>query len=518
MNKIRNNAKNIFWVIIMKLRVKACFVFILLSLSALCVRLVYINVADGKRYMSDAENQQTVTKKIEVFRGNIYDRNMISFTKRENSLLGIRKDGSVGLKSTAKPSAFIFPRRYGADFCACHVLGYLSADGHGMSAIEKKYDYILGSDEFYTVKYRTDGLGRPVGSVETFSDISGSERGVKLTLDYHIQKAAENTLRKYIKKGAAVILDTDTFDVLAMVSVPMYNQNDISRYSNSKNGELVNRALCAYNAGSVFKIVTTAAALEMNPYYKDVKFYCSGSHVGNGGRVFMCNNPNGHGVLSLPEAFAKSCNCAFYETGLCSGGKSLYDMAVRFGISDKLLNPDIGQATGVVPYRDFYSEYETINLSIGQGEILITPLQCAVLAATVANGGERMDVNLVSETSAPYFGVRNEKRKNSYRVIDGNTAYEIASMMRLAVTDGTASKSGFEDFGVAGKTGSAETGWTNESGEPMVHGWFCGFFPYDKPKYAMAVFCEDGKSGAESCVKPFMKICEEIEKIYPFKQ
>lgn len=502
----------------MKLRIKILTLSLIFFCAALGVRLIYINTANGKKYHDGAEKQQTVTKNIAVLRGNIYDRNMISFTKRENALLKVGQNGEIYSSNSKRPSTFKLARRYGSSPVACHILGYLSSDGHGVCAVEKKYDSVLDFGRFYSVKYRVDGLGRPIGSVETFGADDDSERSVKLTVDYHIQKIAEDVLTEYIPKGAAVILDVNNFDVLAMASTPTYNQKDISLYSSSENGELLNRALCAYNAGSVFKIVTAASALEMNPDYKNIRFFCSGSHACRDGKTFSCNKADGHGLLSFSEAFAKSCNCAFYETGICSGGKNLYNTALKFGISEKVLNPDIGQATGFMPERDIYSEYETINLSIGQGEILITPLQCALLAATVASGGERMEVNLVSETKTPDTGIRNEKKYGAERVISKETADKIASMMRLAVTDGTASHSGYEDFKVAGKTGSAETGWKNKDGIPMVHGWFCGFFPFDNPKYAMAVFCEDGKSGADSCVKPFMKICEEINKIYPFIQ
>lgn len=485
-------------------------IFFLLSL-----RLMHIALRNGAAYETMAQNQQKKEITVKKLRYDITDRNGISFTDAGIQKMYLQDKGEITSENSEK-TVFSFESSTRAPLIAGHVIGYTSADGTGLCGIEKQYDSYLKDRGNVSLGFMANAGGAPVDNFELKTDEGKAKSGIRLTLDYHIQKIAENVMDKYIKKGAAVILDVDSFNVLAMVSRPSFDSDDISKYSSSSDGELLNRALLGYNAGSVFKIITSAAALEKNPHIKDRYFHCRGSFKLKNNHIFLCNRNTGHGVLSFDDAFSFSCNCAFYITGLETEGTNLINTAADFGIGSRLLNSDIGESRGNLPVRDAYSDAETLNLSIGQGEILITPVQCAVMAATIASGGIRKDVNLVSDFILSDGSLQNAKNTGSTRVTKQSTALIISRMMRECVLHGTAEAASGCSVSIAGKTGSAETGWIKD-GNPLVHGWFCGFFPYENPKYAMAILSEGGNSGAGSCVVPFAEICEEIGKIYPYK-
>lgn len=499
-------------------RVRFLFALSVCMLSVLCARVMYFSVFKNEPYTKAVLSQQKTTKTITAVRGTIYDRNLIPLTERNIEKMYVASDGTI---STSRGNAsFDMPARYDKSGTAAHVTGYVSEDGSGLCAIEKIYDDVLRSEINYKVGYMADGAGRPYPgqTARNLTQKSDDLNSIKLTLDYHIQKIAEDVMDKYIPRGAAVILDVQSFDVLAMVSRPLYDSSDIPSVLASDSGELLNRALCAYNAGSVFKIVTAAAALEANRSYINSHFFCSGSTAIED-KVFPCHKADGHGTQNFSTAFANSCNCAFYETGIYTGGTRIVNTALKLGLGQRVVHWDAEEAEGIIPRKTTYPPLETVNLSIGQGDILITPLQCAVMAATVANKGVRKSVNIADSACDKYGNTTKELRNDqSIKAMSETTAALIGSMMRQSVVSGTAKLAKDSRADISGKTGSAETGWLTDSGELAVHGWFCGYFPYDNPRYAMAIFCEDGKSGADSCVEPFVKICEKIDKIYPLKQ
>ena len=494
-------------------RMKALKNIFVVMLCVLCLRLGQIAIIKGKTLEIMARLQQERTIELESIRGNITDRHGKSFTGEDKETLWLNKDGSI-LKTKPLENSFEIKKEKRFPSLAKHIIGYTSPDGEGKSGIEKIYDPYLKTDKKLKLKYYADAKGEPAGDPKIIKEENKKNPQIRLTLDYELQKTAEKLMNKHIKKGALVLLDAKSFDVLAMVSRPDYDYDKLESYNSSFNGELLNRAPVGYNAGSVFKIITASAALEKDMGYMERYFDCRGSYTLNDGHIFGCNQKDGHGVLYFSDAFAKSCNCSFYLTALEVGGGDIIKTAKKFGIGTSLLNAPLGEDTGNIPERMVYSQAETLNISIGQGEILITPLECAVMTTTVANGGVRKEVNIVDgiKTGKKYKSL---KRKGEKRVIKEETAKNISNMMRSCVTMGTATEALNSETKIAGKTGSAETGWI-ENGESVVHGWFCGFFPYDKPKYAMAILSEGGESGSKSCVKPFMEMADKINQIYPF--
>ena len=193
----------------------------------------------------------------------------------------------------------------------------------------------------------------------------------------------------------------------------------------------------------------------------------------------------------------------------------IIDEAKKFSLGDTLLNCDLDESPGYLPSGREFSLRDAANTGIGQGEILITPLQAANMACIIASGGTAKNINIadsiVRTDGAQIKNLRSGGEKGEKTVINRRTAYAIGKMMREAVLEGTAQAAQNGVVAIAGKTGTAETGW-NRDGTPMVHGWFCGFFPYDNPRYAMAVFAEDGKSGSAACIPAFRHIALDVMK------
>ncbi len=472
-------------------------VYLVLSQAVIC----FVN---GDEYTANAVSQRTDSVIIKNYRGKFLDRNFVPLVENTTSRVGI----------TEGRETFV-PVRYAPDSLARHLIGYVDADGVGVSGLEACFQDVLAfkSESRANIIRSADGkvLGSMGISVHEGNYLSDN---VVLTLDSHIQRIAEDALTKAGITGAAVVMDAESFEVLAMASSPSYDQNNIEKHLNSNKGELINRCLFPYNAGSIFKIITMSAASEYSVLRGE---YNCGGFTDVYDRRYNCHFAEGHGKLMPREALAKSCNCAFYTMGLDMGDDAVIAMAKRFGMGVPLLCgvDALMENGGNIPYAEDTVFLDSINLAIGQGDILITPLQAANMACIIANGGEKKNVKLIKEiqnSSGKTIAFFDDE--NTERVISPRTCTLISEAMRLAVTDGTAKSLKDNAALVAGKTGTAETGWI-KNGKSLVHGWFCGFFPYDNPRYAMAVLVEDGGSGAESALPVFKKIADEIIKIYP---
>ena len=186
-------------------------------------------------------------------------------------------------------------------------------------------------------------------------------------------------------------------------------------------------------------------------------------------------------------------------------------MAQKFGFGEKLLYPlNFPQIKSQLPLSKAFSSIECANLSIGQGQLRSTVLQGAVLSAVIANKGIRKNVNLV-EGIVDKAGkiIKNERVDKNYYVLGEETANKIYNMMKETNVSGTGTNAFIDFYGSGGKTGSAQTGWVVD-GDRYQHGWYTGFFPLDKPKYALCVFVENGKSGSETACPIFKEIGSKI--------
>lgn len=481
------------------MRKKGLFLLFLCTFVSLTAVVLRIAVFQQESYTSRAVSQRMDEKTVKQWRGGIVDRDFVPLV-----------DGR-GETVAEAGGQYLVPRRYDEKSLARHLVGYTDADQVGASGLERAFDAVLQTGISYQVTGLKDARENPIASagIQTENAHYMPNRSVKLTLDYHIQQTVEQVMDNMAYHGAVVVMDVQSFDILAMASRPNFDQTDIGAAMEAGDSALLNRALSPYNAGSIFKIVTAAAGLEAGVCASDWTYLCEGNRDVSGVE-FFCQKREGHGELPLHSAFALSCNMAFYEIGAQAGGQALMDMARRFGLGSCLLG-DLGlsESPGNVPRKETYVDADVANLSIGQGELLITPLQAANMACIIASGGWQRPVNLVDGiVDADGQTVEHLRRYGATRVLDAQDAKTIGEMMLETTVSGTGTNAKLPQ-GVAGKTSTAETGWQGGEGL-MVHGWFVGYFPYDNPRYAMAVLAEDGRQGNAACAPLFSQIAKSL--------
>lgn len=547
-----------------KKRSKIIFLCFLLLLLLLVVRIFIFQVFFFNSYSKTASAQRIISTKIDSARGEILDRNGITFTDRSEKVSivlkpmllkdldqDIEKISDVlnidfaSLKNdimlSTKPLIFHGDeekakllkqfdlkgvsiihslQRYDEKSIAKHVLGYLDGiDSVGKTGIEKYFEEVLHFDNDSSIEVVTDALKSPLKGLgyRLVNNSQGNNKlNIKLTLDYHIQKIVEDIMNKYNVKGAVVVEDVSCGDILALASKPDYDQNGVELFLESPQNELFNKAVASYNIGSIFKIIDTAEAFETG-FDPDQLYNCQG-YINVGQKELKCNSyyKGGHGEVNLTSAFAQSCNPYFINMGLQLGYENILKMAARFGLGKRtgIKDQGVDEAPGYLPgIGKFYSQGDIANIAIGQGDVMVSPLQVADLVATIANGGIKNKVNIVdSIINASGNKIKNVRDKEGERIISKETADKIKILMEEVVVNGTGKKADIPLYGgSAGKTGSAETGQTINN-EMVVQAWFAGYFPRKDPKYSIAVFVENGKLGGEVCGPIFKEIAEEIMK------
>ncbi|MBR0599490.1 peptidoglycan D,D-transpeptidase FtsI family protein [Sinanaerobacter chloroacetimidivorans] len=517
-----------------------------LLLIALVVRLTYIQIIDSEEFASVTARQQRITLEGADSRGTIYDRNMAPLTGAVDDYIYIIEKGKMDATAAkifqnigaerarnnslryyvyrsslfSSDAAYVLKRdydvfmiksarRYGNDQLAVHLIGYINEkDGNGSCGIEKDFNDIL-SRKNKVVYASADGKRMIIPGLGINCTVDSLDCGVVTTLDAKIQKKAEDILNASGYSGSIIVLDSKTGDVLASASSPSFNPYNIEEYLDSANQEFVNKATQSqYPPGSIFKIIVAAAALEKGVVTPDTLFTCKGYEEINGIKI-KCSTggEDGHGTITFRQAFAKSCNSTFIQIGMLTGGEEILKMAKDFGIGQKTL-PDISEEKfGILPGIDDVQGAGIGNLSIGQGRLLVTPIQAAKVTSIIASGGLDLGLGLVKGTIVD--GVRTDVEKSKpKRVISEETAETIKNLMVDTVDFGTANNLS-KDLGVsiAGKTGSAEASYY---GEMVVHGWFTGFLPAYDPQYVITVFVESGGSGRSSAVPLFEQMAKYL--------
>lgn len=452
-----------------------------------------------------------------------------------------RKDELAGVVIEAIPV-----RQYTYKDLAAHVLGFLGSINEEEYAKRKAQGYkptdLIGKDgleqEWEEVLRGIDGglqveinaFGEEVQRIGEKKAISG--KGLILTIDGSLQKAAQDALTQHIEAsrkmgepatgGCAVVLDVHTGGVLAMVSYPAFDPNvfsggvstkDWNGLINNPDHPLTNKAIQnAYPPGSVFKIITTAAALDMGYVTKDEMFEDKGVYI-LGGWTFHGWKEEGLGKLNIVDAIAWSSDPVFYELGRRMGIDNLASYALTFGLgqtSGILLQ---GEEKGLVPtegwkqitYGQPWYPGETIIAAIGQGYYLSTPLQQALVLMAVANNGKiyrpMLVDKVVSDTGAVIEIYQPEVIHNIYLKTE---IWDIIKSGLVAVTTKGTGVGVFRGITptVAGKSGSAETG------TGTVHSWFACYAPAENPEIAIAVLVEEGGEGSTAAAPVVRNIVE----------
>ncbi len=451
--------------------------------------------------------------------------------------------GLAGVNVTVRPV-----RNYVFGALASHLLGYVGVpdeidkeeaanfnfyqpDAEGKAQIEQALDSELRGTAGARILQR-NAKGVIEGEIRRDPPVSGNN--VHLTLDARIQYIAEKALRA-VGRAAAVVIDPNNGDILAMASVPSYDPNsfipaiataDWNALIGDSTDPLINRALSAYAPGSTYKIPTALAGLRAG--LEDAHLNCSGG-VQYGNKVMACwiASKNGaHGTLDLENSIRVSCNAYFYQFGNKAGIDQIVATGHMLGLGEKSGLPLTGEAPGILPGpawlqanypRERWTSGHTANVSIGQGFVLATPLQMAMVSATVANGGMSYYPRLVDKVVAPDGTVvRQEPVKIRANLAEGGILPQKLEIVRRGMWDvvnrggGTAASARIKNYEVAGKTGTAQF-WRGKVKDN--HTWFIAFAPYQNPRYAVAVIVQGAQSGGGVAAPIAAKILSDIFKM-----
>jgi len=533
--------------------------------TILMVRLFYLQIIENSSLVQKSLGMRMQEVSIEVPRGDILDRAGLSFTNTgQHATLLIfpeqiknKEQASEKLAQvTSLPTEFFLREininerpfrckieinaalgsqinklklpgiivvtekvRYSHNSLAAHITGYINnADNEGVSGVEGMWDDVLrGSQPEYATalvdatQQIIPGLGYRRLRFEDGSDPSN----VVLTLDRSIQNNVEKIMDHHNMNGAVVILRPATGEILAIASRPNFDPNHLADYLMQDTAPLLNRAISAYQPGSVFKLVTAVAALENGIVSPDDYFFDPGYIEVNNLRFKGWDyDKGGRGQLSFTEALAYSSNPIFIQVALQLGAENLISYAQKIGFGHKTSLNFREEATGRLPKADSIYPGELANLAIGQGEFEATPLQIASLIGTIANDGIKVEPYLVSKVlNSKGVVIKTYASSSGTRIISKKTAGQMQKMMAAVTTFGTGQTAYVEEGGSAGKTGSAETGRKNAQGQGINHAWFAGYGPLINPQYAIVVFVEDGMSGGDIAAPIFGEILSSIVAI-----
>ena len=370
--------------------------------------------------------------------------------------------------------------------------GYVGGDLIGKSGIERAYEAELrGSPGQESLE--VDARGRKIRTLDANPAVKGED--LHLTLDMGAQKLAVELLKDW--KGAIVAMDVKTGEVLALASSPVYDNNPLAwgvsgrewnALMNDPTRPMLNRAIAGvYPPASTFKAFMSIAALEEGTITQSTMIACRGG-LRFGSHLFKCWKHSGHGSLNVIGGLQHSCDVFFYQTGLRTGIERLIKWGRKFHLGEATGIDLPGESGGSIAgpewkMRRFKSEWsggDTVNYSIGQGYMLMTPVQIARVYAAIANGGKMV---------TPHLNSKGYKKPENIGVNPAKLAI-VQNGLEAVVSRGTGSRAGRFGVHVAGKTGTAQ----NSHGDD--HALFAGYAPAEEPKYVAVAVVEGGRAGS----------------------
>lgn len=383
--------------------------------------------------------------------------------------------------------------------------GYRMTDRVGIFGLERTYEAELRGQAGET-DYEADARGRILGQAQEIAPIPG--KTLKLALDYGLQKVAAQALADTGHKGAVVAIDPNNGGVLAFVSWPTYDLNDYGKdypkLLRDPAHPLINRASnSAFACGSTFKPITATAGLQSGVITTQTRFYCPG-YLRIGSRLFHCDEV--HGETGFYRAIGASCNVYFFHVGLLAGPKNIIAWARRYGIGSRTGIDIPTETPGLLPTPEWKRKIgqgawypgDTLNLSIGQGALRVSPLQLADYVAAIGNGGTLWRPHFVEAIVDPTTG-KVHQIKPQVRGLVGfaqATRNAIVQGMEQAVQPGgTAAGIAIPGLTIAGKTGTAQA---YSQGKKEDNAFFICFAPVEHPRIAIAVMVEGGGYGAQA--------------------
>lgn len=445
--------------------IKKVLIVFLMCFIAVISYIAYFEVFQAPKIVKSQYNRRLWAIRNEVLRGTIYDRNMTALTKstRINDL-------------TQK-------REYTGSEMFAHVLGYVDIN-YGITGLEKKYDSELMNSEQQNIfaLFKNNTNEEKVGN------------NIKTTLNFNLQKLAYDSLGN--NKGAIVVSNPRTGEILAMVSKPSFDPNDLkgtwASINSDKNTPLLNRATSGlYPPGSTFKTITAVSALENINNIMNRRIDDNGKLYFNSKDSLSNFNGEVLGNIGIKEAYKYSSNVFFGTIGMELGNSKLKSTAEEFYFNKDLPVDGITVENSRFPEFKSNEKGNIAQSAIGQSKVLATPMEMDVIASTIANDGVMMKPFLVSEVLTPKGAVAQKILPQATEtVISKENAKIMKDFMRSVVTDGTGTAADIEGLNVCGKTGTADV---SENQSP--HAWFIGFAPYENPQVSVSVIVENGGQG-----------------------
>lgn len=447
--------------------VKMVMIVFLILFIALITYITYFQTFESPVLANRADNKRNWAVRNEILRGNILDRN------------------NIVLASSKRLENNNQDRQYPLGAVFAHSIGYVDPT-YGITGLEKVYDNYLTENNSFNflqlVKNKFKALPKQGDTLVT-------------TLDSNIQKSAYDALDD--NRGSIVVLDVNTGGVVAMVSKPSYDPNNLDKIwkdiSNSESRPLLNRAVSGlYPPGSTFKIITAVSGLKNIQGLQNQSFNDTGKLTFGDSNYSLSNYANqAFGNITLKTALVNSVNTYFGSLAINLGNDALKKTAEDF-----YFNKDTPADGMVIDNSQFpaYKSYEKGNIAqsgIGQSGVLATPIEMALVAQTVANNGTMMKPFLVQKINdASGNLIKNIQPESLGEKVSSTDSQLLKDYMLGVVNEGTGRDAKVSGVKVAGKTGTADH---SEGGLP--HSWFIGFAPYENPKYAIAVIVEDSGGG-----------------------
>lgn len=383
-------------------------------------------------------------------------------------------------------------RAYPMGTLLSQVIGFTDVSGQGQTGVELSYDkYLKGVNGKVVTETANGGVEMPYNADVYVAPEDGQD--IVLTIDYIIQSIAEKASREALEVNMAkgvqtIVMDVNTGEILAMVNLPDFDLNNPPRTDMELLNQLTrNKAMSdAYEPGSTFKILTTAAALESGATNINAGFNCTGSIIVDGDKIRCWRTGLPHGHQTLTEAMMNSCNPVFVQLALSMGRDTFYSYLSDFGIGQKTGVDMRGESTGQVISIKYVKDVDLARVGFGQS-VSVTPLQLITAACATVNGGNLMQPYIVKAiTSDDGEIVQSNEPKVVSNPISQATSDIMREMLEATVSDGGGRNAYIPGYRVGGKTGTAQK--YDESGRIMsdVHvSSFIGFAPMDDPQIAV---------------------------------
>ena len=443
------------------------FIVIGLLISA-CVYGGYSVSTYGSRWVSSTRNTRYRKAKSSIIPGDIRDRDGVTVATTDENGKRIYQSNILSRSSMV------------------HVLG--DTEGNVANGVESfQANYLLGFHS--SLQERVNDL------------LEGKARKgdtVVITADSKLQTAIVQMFRNGEKTkgkcGAAVVMNYKTGEVLALVSLPVYDPENITdTIRQSTQHPYWNRAIQSkLPPGSTFKIITAAAALENLSDAQTRTFHCTGATQVMGDKLITDYGNEQHGEIDLKKAFRLSCNNTFAQIALTVGDEKMRKTAENFGLNDNFLFRDLVVENSSYPTKN-RNAFEIAWSGAGQSQVAVTPLHMCMVSAAIANDGVMMEPRLLSRVESPEGTARLRYTPKVYRTAcSKETAAILDGYMKDVVKSGTGTRAKVDGLTIAGKTGSAES---SANGLDVTHAWFTGYIDDDRWPYAVSVLVEAGGTG-----------------------